>query len=465
MVTDLTPPISTSRYADASFWLESCGDDLTPRPPLPGDRDYDVAIVGAGYTGLWTAYHLRRLDPHLRVAVLEREIAGFGASGRNGGWCSALFAAPWPRVAAEHGRDAALRLRRALERTVDEVGDWCVHHAVDAHYAKGGTVTVARGRAQVARAKRAIAVDRDFGGDDTAWLDAAAVRERITVTEADAGLFTPHCAAVQPARLARGLARVVESMGVDVFEQTPVAAMSAGGVATTRGSVRADVVIRATEAYTAALPGHSRQLAPLWSLLIATEPLPDSVWAEIGWARRETLGDERHLLVYAQRTADDRIALGGRGAPYRFRSKTDGDAGHARTHARLEQELRALFPAAGDARVTHRWGGVLGVSRDWTPSVGYDRGRGLAWAGGYVGDGVGCSALAGRTVADLVLGRDTDETTLPWVGHEWRSWEPEPLRWLGIRAATAAMAAADRREERTGRPSRLAGVVERLTGG
>ena len=447
-----------------SLWLEQCGDDLTPRDPLAGDVACDVAIVGAGYSGLWTAFHLLAHDPQLRVVVLEAEIAGWGASGRNGGWCSALFAAPWSRVATEHSRDAALRLRRAMERTVDDVGAWCIEHGVDAHFTKGGTLTFARGAAQVARARRHLTEDREFGGRDTAWLDAPTATARVHASGVDGAVFTPHCAAVQPARLARGLARVVEQRGARIHERTAAVEVRPGSVVTTHGTVRADVVVRATEGYTRSLAGQTRAVVPLWSLIIATEPLPAQVWAELGWSNRETVTDERHLLVYAQRTADDRIVLGGRGAPYRFRSGTSGTAGHARTFRRLEVELRELFPAAAAARVTHRWGGVLGVPRDWMPSVGFDAATGSAWAGGYVGDGVGCSALAGRTVADLVLGRATEETTLPWVGHRSPKWEPEPLRWAGIRGVTAVMGVADRREVRTGRQSRLAGLLDQLVG-
>jgi len=453
---DLKPP---------SFWLATCGDDLTPRPPLPGDRSADVCIVGAGFTGLWTAYHLTRIDPRLRVVVLEEHVAGWGASGRNGGWLSALFAASWDRVAREHGTEGALRLRRALEATVDDVGKWAVEHGIDIGYAKGGTLTLARDSAQLDRLHRHVDEDRRFGGDDTELLDRERTAERIRVTGAVASAYTPHCAAIQPAALARGLARVVERQGVTVHESTTVRRISSGRVETDRGVLTADVVVRATEGYTVSLADERRAIAPLWSLIIATEPLPTDVWREIGWDRRETLTDERHVLIYAQRSADDRIVLGGRGAPYRFGSRTTATRVHGRTHQRLEQTLRELFPAARDAAVTHRWGGVLGVPRDWMPSVGFDRRNGLGWGGGYVGDGVGCSALAGATLADLVLGSETDLTSLPWVNHRGRAWEPEPLRWLGIRATAAVLAAADHSEERTGRPSRMAAAAARLLGG
>jgi glycine/D-amino acid oxidase-like deaminating enzyme len=438
-----------------SFWLETCGDDLTPRPALDGNITADVAIVGAGYTGLWTAHHLLRHDPGLRVVLVEREIAGWGASGRNGGWCSALYPVPWSRVAKEHGADAARRMEAALQAAVDDVGYWCKNHNVDAHFTKGGTLSLARGPAQVARLRS------ETGGR---WLSAEDARARVAASDVDGARYTRHCAAIQPARLVRGLARVVEAQGGTIYERTAATAIHPGRLVTSVGTVRAETVIRATEGYTADIPSSHRLLAPVWSLIIATEPLSDSVWEHLGWRDRETLNDERHLIIYAQRTADDRIVFGGRGAPYRFGSQTKGSSGHAETYAGLERALHELFPQTVSAAITHRWGGVIGVPRDFTPSVTLDSATRIGWAGGYVGDGVACTSLAGRTLADLILGRDTDRTHLPWVGHKWRRWEPEPLRWLGVRGMTALMASADRVEARTGNPSRRATLLDRLTG-
>jgi glycine/D-amino acid oxidase-like deaminating enzyme len=438
-----------------SLWLETCGDDLTPRAALPGSVSADVAIVGAGFTGLWTAHHLLRHRPGLRVVVIEREIAGWGASGRNGGWCSALFPVPWQRIERRYGADAARRMQQTLQHTVDDVGEWCEANHVDAEFAKGGTLSLARGGAQLARLR-----DEPAGS----WLSAEAARLRIAAAGVDGARFNRHCAALHPGRLVRGLARVVEAQGATIYEHSAATAVRPGRVVTLAGVVRADVVIRATEGYTADIPATHRLLAPVWSLIVATEPLPAEMWDTIGWRDRETLNDERHLIIYAQRTADGRIVFGGRGAPYRFGSQTTGSAGHQETYAGLVEALRELLPQTADARVTHRWGGVIGVPRDFMPSVTLDRATGVGWAGGYVGDGVACTALAGRTLADLVLDRDTDRTRLPWVGHRWRRWEPEPLRWLGVRGMTALMASADRAEARTGKPARRAALLERLTG-
>jgi glycine/D-amino acid oxidase-like deaminating enzyme len=234
-------------------------------------------------------------------------------------------------------------------------------------------------------------------------------------------------------------------------------------VITERGTVTADVVVRATEAYTPDLDGERRTLVPLYSRMIATEPIPESTWSEIGLHERETFADDRRMVIYGQRTTDDRIAFGGRGAPYRFGSGIDEHAAASSAiHDRLARTLVELFPTLDGVEITHRWGGVLGVPRDWRPSVGLDRSSGTAWAGGYVGEGVAASNLAGRTLAHLITGSDSDLTTLPWVGHRSRRWEPEPLRWIGINGGLRLAGVVDDSEQRTGRTSRAASVLERI---
>jgi len=462
-----------NRYRSLSLWWDGLEGPLRPRPSLDRDIDIDVAIVGAGFTGLWTARSLLEAAPDLRVALLESEVAGFGASGRNGGWCSALFAASDARIAREHGPDAARAMRRAMQGTVDEVAASIEAERIDCRFAKGGTIVGARGAAQVARAADEIAQARalGFGEEDLRWLEPAEATERLGAEGLLGATFTPHCAALDPARLARGLAEAVERRGATIYERTPVTEIEPGRdgrrptVRTSGASVRADVVVRAVEGWRATMPGQRRSLVPIYSLMIATEPLASSFFEGRRLAHRETFSDHRHLIIYGQRTADDRLAFGGRGAPYHFGSAVNAEFDRVpRVHGALRATLIELFPELEGAAVTHAWGGPLGVPRDWFSSVGLDRDTGLAWAGGYVGDGVSTTNLAGRTLADLILGRDTELVALPWVDHRSRSWEPEPLRWLGINAALWATKAADRSEVRRGRPSRLAGQVDRLLG-
>jgi glycine/D-amino acid oxidase-like deaminating enzyme len=445
------------------YWLSTV--QVTPRPPLPGSVEADVVIAGAGFTGLWTAYYLALADPSRRIVVLDAHVAGFGASGRNGGWCSALFPASPAAIARRHGVERAIALVAALQETVDEVGRVAAAEAIDCDYVKGGTVVLARTPVQEARGRAQVDEESEFG-TGLYWLSAAEARALCNATRVRGGTYSPHCAAIHPGKLVRGLAQAVERLGVTIYEQTPALNRRPGTVETAAGTVRAPVVVRATEGYTSALRDLGRLLAPLYSLMVATEPLPESFWAHAGLARRETFSDLRRMIIYGQRTADDRLAFGGRGAPYHFRSRVDPAFDRdARVHDELASTLVDLFPALGPRPpITHRWGGPLGVPRDWTASVGFDRRNGLAWGGGYVGDGVATSNLAGRTLADLIVGQDSRLTRLPWVGHRWPRWEPEPLRWLAINAGLRATELADAREDRTGKPFRPAALLGRFIG-
>ncbi len=428
-----------------SFWWSQAGRPA-PRAALDGDLDCDVCIVGGGLTGLWTAYWLTRHDPSLDIVVLEAEFAGFGASGRNGGWLSAELAG---------NRDPVLRT--AMERAVDEVIGICSSEGIEADVVKSGVLHVARSPAQLVRMR-----EQNAGIE----LDEDETAQRIGVAGALGSVYSPHAARVQPARLVDGVARAVERSGVRILERTRVSRIDPGKATTDAGVVRAPIVLRCLEGYTASIRGQRRTWLPMNSAMVVTEPLSDPIWDELGWAGSELLGDCANAYCYAQRTADGRIALGGRGIPYRYGSRTDTD-GQTQdwTIESLRRTLHALFPATRAARLDQAWCGVLGVPRDWSASVTFDPASGLGSAGGYVGSGLTTTYLAGRTLADLALGRDSELVRLPWVGHRVRRWEPEPFRWLGVRAMYALYRAADRRED-AGllRPSRLARLGDRLTG-
>ncbi len=454
-------------YRSRSLWLDGVPGDLAPRASLPGPLDVDVAIVGAGFTGLWTAYYLRKADPHLRIAVLEREIAGFGASGRNGGWCHTTFPGSREEAAKRHGRQKVIDQQRALHATVREIARVVDEEHIDARFSMGGQLDLALTPVQLLRLREAVEWERSwgFGEEDYRQLGAAEMRERIRVAGCLGAGYTPHGAAVDPARLARGLADAVEQLGVPIYERTPVTLLEPHRAVTPSGEVRAEVVVRATEAFTPELPGCERVVVPIYSLMIGTEQLPDAFWDEVGWSSHEVFGDFRFLIFYAMHTADGRIAIGGRGAPYHFGSRLSESYERdpwVRDH--LRALLGELFPAIGDAKVTHHWGGAIAAPRDWYSSVGLDRATGMAWAGAYIGDGVSTTNLAGRTLRDLILGRSTDLTGLPWVNHRSKPWETEPLRWLGVNAALKAMGSADDVEMRTGRPSKRATLVKKLIG-
>ena len=450
---------------NVSFWYRDGGLPRR-REPLDGARDADVCVVGGGFTGLWTAYYLKKAEPSLDVVVVEKEFAGFGASGRNGGWLSGQIAGSPGRYAKERGRGRVLALQRAMNDAIDEVVSVAGAEGIDADIVRGGVLRVAHAPAQLPRLRATLAEAHRWGNTDEVALTAGEVTARINVAGAVGGVFNPHGARIQPAKLVRGLAGVVAGMGVTIYESTPVTAIEPGVARTPFGDVRARYVLRATEGFTAGLEGERRTWLPMNSSMIATEPLPAEMWADIGWDGYELLGDQAHGYMYAQRTADGRIAIGGRGIPYRFGSRTDR---RGRTQAWTARELRdiltRMLPVTARARVDHAWCGVLGVPRDWCSSVGLDRATGLGYAGGYVGHGVTTTNLAGRTLRDLVLGHDTELTGLPWVGHRVRRWEPEPLRWLGVRAMYAAYRAADRAEDgRRATTSPVAKIADRISG-
>jgi glycine/D-amino acid oxidase-like deaminating enzyme len=354
-----------------------------------------------------------------------------------------------------------------MRETVDEVLRVVDSEGIDAQAHKGGTISLVRSTAQLRKAEAEVedARDWDRGPEQLRMLDASEARGRLRATQTVAATYTPDCAVVHPARLVRGLARAVEQRGGKVYEQTRVTAIEPGRVETDRGRVRAEFVVRATEGYTGDLDPTGRTLVPVYSLIIATEPLPDATWDEIGLRDRETFADHRNLIIYGQRTADGRMVFGGRGAPYHFGSATspDFDRDH-HVFAKLRHTLVDLFPVLESATFTHAWGGALAIPRDWCASVGLDAATGIGWAGGYVGDGVSTTNLAGRTLRDLVLRRETELTRLPWVNHPWRQWEPEPFRWIGVNSGLVAMGAADREERVTGRPSLVARAIAPLLG-
>lgn len=426
-----------------------------------------MCVVGGGFTGLWTAYELLCAAPELRVVVLEAEYVGFGASGRNGGWVVGKISGNARAWRKRGGDSAPGAMARAIRDTVGEVGQVVEREQIACDWRQGGSLTVAQNEAQHKRLEQELERERKWSREDSVprLLNAAELTQRVAVHEGVGALYTPYCARVQPAKLAAGLAAAAERRGAVIYERSRVLEAAGHSAQTASGSVRARYVVLATEGYTANLPHRHRRLLPLNSAMIVTEPLSPELWSTLGWEGAETLLDGSHFYTYSQRTADGRVAIGGRGVPYRFGSRTDReDAVPERTVAQLRERLASLFPQLREAAVARAWHGVLGVARDWCPSVGLDHDSGLAYAGGYAGEGVAASNLAGRTLRDLILGQDTELTRLPWVGKPARNWEPEPVRFLGAHGIYYLYRAADRHEAKTGRSSPIAVIANALAG-
>ena len=354
-----------------------------------------------------------------------------------------------------------------MHHAVDDVIAVCRDESIDCDIVKAGVIYAARSKPQFDRLRTHLELEREwgFGEADYRWLEHDELAARVRVNAASGAIYSPHCARVQPAKLTHGVAAAVERLGVTIYEASPVTRIELREAHTIFGVVRATHVLRATEGFTAGLEGQKRTMLPMNSSMIATEPLPASFWDHVGWSGCELLSDGAHVYCYAQRTADNRIAIGGRGVPYLFGSRTDE---RGRTHDSTARLLRAmveqLFPLAAGVGIAHAWCGVLGVPRDWCTSVGLDRGTGLGFAGGYVGSGLTTTNLAGRTLADLVLGRESELTRLAWVNRTSRKWEPEPLRWLGVHGIYSLYRAADRREQTIGTTSRFAKLAAIVSG-
>jgi glycine/D-amino acid oxidase-like deaminating enzyme len=445
-----------ARYRASSLWLGQVEGSLAPRPPLDTDIDCDVAIVGGGFTGLWSAYYLKLHQPDTRVVVLEREIVGFGPSGRNGGWAIGGLSGSPAAYGCARDDPAVVRALRATHEAIDQIAAVVEREQIDCGLIKRGALTVATSAPQWQRLRsRDADAAAGAGADapDGQLLSAGETAAIVRVPGLHGARFTPHAARVDPARLVRGLAAACERRGVTIHERTAADSIEPGLVRTAAGAtLRSPVVIRATESYTTQLRGQRLRYLPLYSLMVATAPLQADIWEELGWPEGLLIDDRHHLFFYAQRTADGRIAIGGRGAPYRLRAPINAaNERNAQVRERLIATLRRAFPPAGAAEITHHWGGPLAAPRDWSMAIEFDRRSGLGTAGGYTGHGVAASHIAGATLADLILGRDSDLVTLPWVGHRSRRWEPEPLRFLASRAIVATLGAADRREDSSGR--------------
>lgn len=455
-------------YASYSYWLETCGDDLTPRPALTESIDVDVAILGAGYTGLWTAYYLLEREPSLSVAILESEIAGFGASGRNGGGLGNRFPVGLRRMAQLFGRQAAIDVQTALNTVVGEVARVAEREGIDMDYVRGGYTRLARTPSQLDSIAGEQRVLEEFGfGDDSQVLDAQQVAERVSVAGALGGIYNANSAKIHPAKLARGLARAVERHGAAIYEQSPVVDYTTGAhpvLHTARGHARAKTIVLAGESYLSRFPRLRRRVLPVYSLITLTEPLSPAEWQEIGWEAREGLSSATHMVKYLTRTADGRVLFGGRGAPYHYGSPIkDAYDRHEPTHHMLQENVREWFPMLKDVKFTHTWGGPLGWSRDYVPTVSYDPKEGLAASYGYTGTGVGPSNLFGRILADLITHTDSEIARLPFINRRGPNWEPEPVRFLGVRYVQCGFARLDRTAETTGHVSNGKSLVERLT--
>jgi glycine/D-amino acid oxidase-like deaminating enzyme len=430
-----------SAWRTISLWMDQLDEPLAARAALEHDLDVDVAIIGAGYTGLWTAYYLKRQAPGLNIAIVEAQTAGFGASGRNGGWLMGNILGEDRLLAglSPEQRRASFDLLHSIP---DEVELVIEREGIACDYRKGGVLyCAARYPEQEASLRRYLddLYRQGLTESDYRWLSPEQLAQQIRVAKPYGGIYAPHVATIHPAKLVRGLASTVENMGVKIYENSPVTQWQSGSLRTAKASVRCRWIVPAVEGYATTLPPMGRYQLPVQSLIVATEPLSAATWDEIGLNRGQAFSESSRQVTYGQRTADNRLVFGARGG-YQFAGKLRHDFDLTTNEVELRRYLFGeLFPQLKNVRITHAWGGNLGMSRRFKPHMLCDHASGIALSGGYGGEGVGASNLGGRTLADLILERDTELVHQPWVMPQGgldslKAWEPEPCRWLGYNA-------------------------------
>lgn len=432
--------------------------DLVVRPSFTSsdlralDQRWDVLIVGGGFSGLWSAHHLLNADPHLKIAILEKGRVGSGASGRNGGWVSALYPVS-ERALGKHFSSAHIAsLHHELRISIDEIAQFASQQKIHCGFHKGGSLVVARNDGQLGRLRNQLSAGETLLTQDQ-------TQEKIEMAGARGSAYNPDCAVINPAELVVGLAKSLENRGVSIFENHEARFTTKNDVIVNGKTIKADFVLRATEAYREG----TRNQIPIYSLIVATEPLADSTIAGIGLADREAFSDASHLVSYAQRTEDNRLVIGGRGAPYSWGSRRrDSFEMRLKDHERLRAMARSWFPILEKTTFTHAWGGAVGMTRDWSPYVRVNEKYGEM--GGYVGDGVTLSYLAAHSMADRLLGNQTVRANLPYVQWKSRMWEAEPWRWLSVNSAIQLTKLADREESFTNRPSVLMRTLDPIVG-
>ena len=424
-----------------SLWMDQLDEPLKARAALEQDLDVDVAIIGAGYTGLWTAYYLKRQAPGLNIAIIEAQTAGFGASGRNGGWLMGNLLGE-DRLLADSSPEQRRASYDVLHNIPDEVEIVLEREGIDCDYRKGGALYCAARYPEQETSLRQYLdklYKQGLNESDYRWLSPEQLAQHIRVAKPYGGIYAPHVATIHPAKLVRGLARTVERMGVRIYENSPVTQWQSGSLRTAKASVRSRWVVPAVEGYSVTLPPLGRYQLPVQSLIVATEPLSAATWDEIGLSRGQAFSESSRQVTYGQRTADNRLIFGARGG-YQFAGRLRHDFDLTSSEIELRRYLFGeLVPQLKNVQITHGRGGNLRMSRRFKPHMLCDRASGIALSGGYGGEGVGASNLGGRTLADLILQRDTELVRQPWVMPQsglnaLRAWEPEPCRWLGYNA-------------------------------
>jgi glycine/D-amino acid oxidase-like deaminating enzyme len=442
-------------FREKSFWLTT--RDYTPGPSLGADLEVDVAIIGGGFTGLSTAYHLKRAEPSLRVAILEGQVIGFGASGRNGGFNMTLFGLTLGITALRFGKEKAREAHHYMERAVDLLRARVTELGLDCDYEHPGFLRVATSEKYKRRIQEEIALAQRLGLEGIEWIDAHRLAAEVRSPLYLGAWWEPRCGILNPAKLAWSWKDLLVRMGVVFYENSPVAEIQrhSGGItlSTPGGRVRAERLVMATNAWSHCFPALRRKQIPVWTHIVLTEPLTEAHFEAIGWRNRQGIEDARNLVHYYRLTADNRLLMGGRDVSLATGEDMDRDLDPP-TFAGLKEDVHRLFPALKDIRFTHEWGGPVSVPLDMAPALGYLGDRNVVYSLGCVGHGVSLTHLNGQTLADMVLQRKTDLTEVFFVNRRTLPWPPGVMRQAVVRAILGYMHWEDRRFDAPAGPAR-----------
>jgi glycine/D-amino acid oxidase-like deaminating enzyme len=441
--------VTATAEESTSFWLRQYGP-YTPNSPLEGEVRVDVAIIGAGYTGLATALNLRHDEPARSVAVLEAHTVGYGASGRNGGFNMTLFGLEPAVTKALFGQARTVEAHRYMERAVDYVRDLVERYRIQSDYEHPGFLRAATTPGFVRRIRHDMELLTQMGITGLEWWDADRLRQEVNSPLFLGAWWEPRCGLLDPAKHARELKRVVEEAGAQVFEHTPVESIDRDQgftLHTPSGRLHANRIVFATNAYSHLFPELRRKQVPAFTHMIVTEPLTPERLGSIGWKHRQGLEDARNFVHYFRLTADNRLAMGGSDVTISFGRSMDRDD-NRRIFSDLERDITRLFPGLRGIRIVDRWGGPVSVPIDMAPAIGFLGDRRAVYSLGCVGQGVSMTHLNGRTIADLLLEKDTDLTRVWFVNRRTIPWPPEPLRFAASHAIRGYMRIEDWAYER-----------------
>lgn len=417
-------------YRKKSFWLESM--EYSENPQLIGELRTDVAIIGGGFTGIASAYFLKQQEPSLRVAVLENEVVGYGASGRNGGFAMTLFGMTLGLTALRFGKQKALQAHRYMEKAVDLVRELVVKHNIQCDFEFPGFLRVATTQRLKKRIVHEIDLAHSLGIEGIEWIDADKVKGEVNSPLYLGAWWEPRCGLVNPAKLVRGMAKVVQDLGVSIYDRTPVLEVKKNNkihLKTPGGIVIADKLVFATNAYSHLIPQLKRRQIPVFTYIVLTEPLDEKHFDSVGWKNRQGIEDARDFVHYYRLTRDNRLLMGGRDITFSFGKNMDRDLNN-RIFQKLQEDIVLTFPALKGVRITHRWGGPVSIPTDLSPAMGYLGDKRIVYSLGCVGHGVALTHMNGWTISDLLLEKKTERTETFFVNRKLIPWPPEPVRFI-----------------------------------